>query len=209
MESRGWGRQGKWDRSTGAVDSGTVKNQAKRRNGEGGRLGEVRESEVVGAVGDSLVAERFANCGALDKKYARHALDFAGWKADKMAVKEGADGAADAFRVEQLAELRSRQAEGLVQTRMGIAETWNIGQIIRSEKPLGLFLGSEMNKGERDILDFDAVALLRYFGDRFAAEITAEMPQEDEKDAILVAKFGERAAMLGAVGGEQSRIELS
>jgi len=131
---------GQWHRSTGRMRSGgkgDIGPIGSKRGETEGKSTQSGESEVIRAVGDELVAESFANFGVLQNKDAGHAHYVAGGESHKVSAKEGAERAQNTFGIEILVNLRANQAKGLIEARVGIAETRNLEQAIGREKPFG------------------------------------------------------------------------
>lgn len=75
----------------------------RERRRQAGKLRSGGELEIVGAVGNQLVAKSFEDLPVLQEESAGHALHVAGGKADEVAFQPGHQHAVDTFAVEVLA----------------------------------------------------------------------------------------------------------
>lgn len=154
------------------------------------------------------MAEGFANFGVLQEKDTGHAHHVAGGKPHEVPAEERAERAQNTFRIQILPKLSADQAKGLIEARVGIAETRNVEQAIGREEPFGFFFGAEMDEGELDVLSFDRFTFFGDFGDGLAAEGAAEMAEKHEEKRAIGSERSERLAVLRGVGGQQRRVDL-
>ena len=161
-----------------------------------GALGGIGESDVVGPVGDEVVAEEFADFVVLDKKDAGHALDVSGRQTDEVAFEPGKEHAIEAFAIEILTKFGAGQPEGFIEVGVGISEARGVVEFVVSEKGFGFFFGPKMNKSELGAVRFDL------FRDHFAAEGASEVAKKDEEEGPIDGKLSERLTRLRAVAAQ-------
>jgi hypothetical protein len=135
--------------------------------------------EIVGAVGNQLVAKSFEDLPVLQEESAGHALDVAGWEADKIAFEPGHQHEVDTFAIEILAQFGMNQAESVIEFAVGIGKTREVVEVIRREKFGGAVFGAKMHKGDAGTLGFELRTKFGELGDRLATEGSTKVAEKN------------------------------
>ena len=162
--------------------------------------GDGRELEIVGAVGNQLVAKDFDDLAVVQEESAGHALDIAGGEADKITFEPGHQHAVDAFAVEVLAQFGMGQAESVVEFAVGIRKTREVVEMIRREKFCGAVFGAKVHKGDARAPGFELRTKFGELGDRLATEGSAKVAEKDQQERAGGRKGVDGLAGLRMVG---------
>src|SRR5713101_4753753 len=84
------------------------------------------EGEVVGAVGDELVAKGLQDGAVAEEEDAGHAFNVAGRSAEEVAAAPGGEYARDAFGIQILIPMGANETERLIEVAFGIGEAGEV-----------------------------------------------------------------------------------
>ena len=155
--------------------------------------GGVDELEVVGFVGDGLVAEAADDAAVFEEEDAGHLLGvLAKDDVDAVAEERAFEPSAPDGEAEGLKE-RIGATEGeewvLVERGVGIADAFDVGELVIVEVEFGAFRRAEMDEDGADAAGGNLRADFGNLVERLTAESAAEVAEKDEEDWGLVDEF--------------------
>jgi hypothetical protein len=131
------------------------------------------------------VAKGFEDALVVQEECARHALHVARGKPYKIPIEPRHQHAINAFAIQLLAQLGSRQPKNLVEFAVRIGKAWKIVQLVRSEKFCGAVFGPQVHKSDGWALGLNLRTKFGQLGDRLAAKGSAKMAQKDEQEGAI------------------------
>lgn len=148
------------------------------------------QAQIVRAVRNQLVPERFPDLPVLQQKNSRHTLDIPGWNSRPMAVQPGPQHPHHIFIIHVLSQARPHQPEVFVQLAFRVPHPRHILKVMRRK----VFLRSrivcrQMHEGQ---LRSPLLYLFPDFtelGDRLAAERSTKIAQKDQKNGLFAGKL--------------------
>ena len=136
--------------------------------------------DVVGPIGNQLVAKRRLDLMVTQEKRSRHALHVSSRNQGEVTCQPRQQHSIDAFTVEILAQLGPRQSKSFVKLAVWIGETRKVVQFVGSKEFCRAFFTAQMHERDAGALGFNLGTKAPELGDRLAAEGSAKMPQENE-----------------------------
>lgn len=103
-----------------------------------------------------------------------------------MAANNRCDEPQQCAGIQNLPETGAAQFEGMIQILFGIAEAQRVLQFVLREKGFGALGFVHVNKGQFGSVCFDFAAHGSGVCGGFAAECSAEMPQENDQQRIEI-----------------------